>query len=312
MVCGLCRVAGYLGSGPGENPERYEYDLPRLEAVAHTVRELGPAYYFTGDETYAEHAAEVLRTFFIDPETRMNPNMKYAQMRRGHDELNPGGIVETIRFRNLPDQVLMLRESEAWTDEDHEAIRKWFADYAEWLVTSDHAREEAAAENNHGTWWAYQAAAFALFGSREDIAREVLEAVPERIAGQIEPDGRQPHEIGRTLSFHYHDFNNRGMLRLARIARHVDIDLASYETEDGRSIRAAVEFLVPYATGEKEWEWEQIADKRYNNVARQFRWASLLFEDPKLEEAIARLPEGGVDNLHSSIRLLEPPLEGTR
>ena len=291
------------------NPERYDYDLPRLDAVTRAVRDLGPAYYFSENEEYAEHAALLLRTFFIDVETRMNPNLKYAQIRRGHGELNPGGIIETTRFRDLIDSILLLKGSEAWTNEDHTALKRWFGDYTDWLVNSEHAREEAEAANNHGTWWAYQAVLYALFSGKNDVALEVLKTIPDRISDQIEPDGRQPYEIVRTRSFHYHDFNNRGLLRLARLASHVDFDLASFETDDGRGIRTAVEFLIPYATGGKEWEWEQISDIRYNNVARQFRRASVVFEDPKFERAIERLPDGGKGHLHSSVRLLDPPPE---
>ena len=72
--------------------------------------------------------------------------------------------------------------------------------------------------NNHGTWYDAQIAAYALFTGRDKVARRVLqEAAEKRIARQIEPDGRQPHELARTKSFSYSVMNLRGMFTLAAL-----------------------------------------------------------------------------------------------
>ena len=43
------------------------------------LRRLAAAYKITGENRYATKAAELLRVFFLDPKTRMNPNLQYAQ-----------------------------------------------------------------------------------------------------------------------------------------------------------------------------------------------------------------------------------------
>jgi hypothetical protein len=53
--------------------------------MADTVTALVPAWHFTGDIRYAESAAQRLRAWFLDPATRMNPNMRFGQKHRGHD-----------------------------------------------------------------------------------------------------------------------------------------------------------------------------------------------------------------------------------
>ena len=48
-------------------------------------------------------------------------------------------------------------------------------------------------------------------------------------------------------------------MSLARLAENVDVDLWNYQTADGRSIRKAFDYLLPYALGEKKWTGQQIA-----------------------------------------------------
>src|SRR5687768_4150728 len=46
----------YLRKDGEFNPERDKYDLPRMEAMADAVGSLALAYYFTGEEKYADKA----------------------------------------------------------------------------------------------------------------------------------------------------------------------------------------------------------------------------------------------------------------
>jgi hypothetical protein len=52
--------------------------------------------------------------------------------------------------------------------------------------------------------------------------------------------------------------NLRGLMDLAQLGDTVGLDLWHFQTSDGRSIRKAFEYLLPYATGEKRWDRQQI------------------------------------------------------
>lgn len=52
------------------NPERHECDNVGQSAMAQAVRTLALAYFLTGKEPYAEHAAKLLRTRYLDPAAR--------------------------------------------------------------------------------------------------------------------------------------------------------------------------------------------------------------------------------------------------
>lgn len=289
------------------NPERHEYDTPKLGDMGKAVRTLGMAYHLTGDERYAERAIEHVRVWFVNPETRMLPRVRYAQFVPGVSDGRHVGIIDTNRLRWVPDALLMLSASPAWTTNDTTETRRWFSEYADWLLASELGNEERAAPNNHGTWYAAQVAYYASFAGRDVIVKEIVSQIPARIAWQIEPDGTQPHELERTMGLHYSDFNIRAMLDLCRYADGVGYDLASFETEDGRSIKNALLYLVPYMTGEKDWPYQQIKPVKPYMFYQCLRIASRQFDEPRFEQALAKLPP--VPDDMAWVDLLLPPNE---
>src|SRR5262249_9744192 len=159
--------------------------------------------YFTGEERYAERAALLIRVWFLDAETRMNPHFRYAQAVPGHNDGRAAGLIESRQFIKVVDSVGLLRRSRAWTDKDEQALVSWFREFVKWMQTHPNGKEEAVAKNNHGSWYAAQLACFALFIGNKELARKTAEAARDRIALQVEPDGKQPKELERTRSLGY-------------------------------------------------------------------------------------------------------------
>jgi len=241
------------------NPERNELgDSGRFGQMQKAVTTLATAWYFTGREQYAAHAAKLLRTWYLAPATRMNPNMNYAQAIPGRCTGRGIGIVDASRQPMLIDAVGMLRGSKAWTERDQKGLVNWFDQFLHWLQTSQNGQDEDRTRNNHATQYDAQVASYALFVGKPEIAAKVLRAVgPRRIDTQIEPDGSQPLELARTKSWDYSCANTRNFTRLAALARHVDVDLWNYRA-GGRSINKAIDYLLPYAAGKKKWTARQI------------------------------------------------------
>ena len=234
-------------------------DQSNLVHMGNAVHALALGYYLTGDEQYASRAVLLLRTWFLDPATRMNPNLNYGQAIPG---ITVGRGIGLVSLRDLPlvlDGITLLSQSPSLTQADREGLRSWFNSYLDWLQNSHNGRDEAAAKNNHGSWYDQQLAGIALFLGDTTLARNVIEtAETKRIAYQIRADGREPLELARTKSFSYSAFNLTALMCLAQEGQRAGVDLWDYRAPDGGSIRADLNFLLPYAAGEKKWTYESL------------------------------------------------------
>ena len=292
----------YIRKDGLRNPEINQIsDRGQLRQLCDAVEKLALAYYFSGDEAFAERAALLLRTWFIDEKTRMNPHLQFGQ---GIPGINTGrgiGIIETVSLTNVADAIGLLAGSKAWSEADERAMRDWYMRYLAWMLESPYGKDESAAKNNHGTYYDVQTVTFALFTDQPDVAKRILNEVgAKRIAVQIEPDGRQPLELERSKAWSYSVMNLRGLMHLANLGRRFDLDLWMYETPDGRSIRKALDFLAPYATGERPWPHEQINGFRPEGGAVLLRHAAKQYPDspyPKLAEKFPPLPADALDHL---------------
>jgi hypothetical protein len=290
----------YIRRDGEHNPEiRKITDHDEWGRMSADARALALAYYFTGKPEYAERASLLLRTWFLNPATKMNPNLEFGQ---GIPGINTGrgiGIIESRFLVDDTDAVGLLAGSKAWTTADSDGMADWMKKYLTWMRTSDKGKAEAAAKNNHGTWYDLQVTDFALFLGDAQLAKETLEGVKtRRIAVQIEPDGRQPLELARTNAWGYSNGNLDGLCKLATLGVEAGVDLWHFRTADGRSIQAAVDFLAPYAAGEKKWDYQQIGGFHADAMAASLWRAAEAYHDPKYS-ALAEKLDG-----HENVELL--------
>jgi len=285
----------YLRKDGKVNPESRDEaanDTLRMRLIGASVETLALAYHFTKEEKYAAHAARLMKVWFLAPETRMNPNLRFAQAVAGKNDGRGTGILESRTIGEIADASGLLAGSAAWTSADQRQLDQWLGLFLDWLLTSGPGKDEAAAKNNHGTWFDVQATQIALAIGRQDVARRILEAVTEkRIAVQVEPDGRQPMELSRTASFSYSCFNLEAHAILANFGDHVGVDLWKAGSQEARSFRRALDYLTPYLdVPPKKWPGEQIKDARPDDMLPVLRLAALAYREPAYEALVAKYP----------------------
>jgi hypothetical protein len=282
----------YIRRDGERNPEINKItDHRSLDQLETSVETLALAYYFKGDEVYAAKAVQLLRAFFLDPATRMNPNLEYAQFIPGVNTGRGIGLIETRGLTGVVDGIGLLAGSKALTESDQRGLQDWFGKFLQWMLDSKNGREEAAAKNNHGTYYDVQAVSYALFLGKKDLAVRVLQqARQKRIATQIEPDGRQPLELARTKAWSYSNGNLDGLLQLATLGGGVGVDLWNYGTNDGRSIRKALDFLTPFALGERKWQYQEIGGLKPEALFPLMRRAAAVYRDKQYQALMTKVP----------------------
>jgi hypothetical protein len=292
------------------NPERSTnaFDVTDLDAMSASVEALSLAYWFTDDARYATKAAQLLRVWFLDPATRMNPNTKYAQGVPGRSTGRAEGVLDTYRLLRVIEGVGLLAPSKALSDAEQKGLERWFADYATWMRTDPNGREEQAAANNHGIWFDYQLAGFSLFARQDAVARQVVaEAGARRIATQVAPNGSLPLELTRTRALHYSYFALEALVGTAQFGRCVNLDLWRYQTADGRGLRAAFDFLAPYVGKETSFPYPELKPQDASSEALPlFAAAANAYGDKALAEKADLLAQRYPANLSRLVAPTKP------
>jgi hypothetical protein len=268
----------YIRKDGVTNPEADgdRYDLHRYNTTLSRVHDLSLAWFYTQDEKYAKKAAELLRVWFLDPDTRMNPNLNNASALPGVNDGMPIGIIFSVALIRMVDHVKILALSKSWTPADHKALKQWFGAYRDWLLESDLGKVEAKAGNNHGSWYAAQVAAFSIFNDQFAQAKPMIDLAKKQISQQIQADGSMPREFARQRSLHYSVYGLEAFTYLARCADIIGENLWNFRSTDEKSLRLAFSFLYPYVTRTKEWPYKDI--EKGNPLGRAvleiYQWAS--------------------------------------
>src|SRR5579883_1603352 len=232
------------------NPDNFVEHRRAMIRLSLAVPALAAAYKLTGEKKYSAAAARLLRAWFVDDATRMNPNLQYAQAIHGRFTGRGTGIIDTLHLV----EVARAAEYLDLAPGDLAGVRQWFADYVEWMTTHPYGIAERDARNNHGTCWCTQVAAFArLTGNRElsDYVRNRFRTV--LIPNQEAADGSFPQELRRTKPYGYSIFNLDAMSILVQTLTTKEDNLWTWQLPDGRGMARAVAWMFPYLEDKKKW-----------------------------------------------------------
>jgi hypothetical protein len=277
----------YIRQDGFTNPDNFTAHRDAMVRMSLIVPALTAAYKLTGQRRYAEQAAAHLRAWFLDPATRMNPTLEYAQAIFGVNKGRGIGIIDTVHLVEPARAASLLLQTDVFTLQEHLDLIGWFSEYLKWLTTSKNGTDEREEKNNHGSCWVLQVAEFASLTANapmqqycRDRFRQVL--VPTQIA----PDGRLPLEIARTKPYSYSLFDLDILATIAQVLSTPADNLFTFEAPGGRGLRKAVACMEPYIADKKLWPYTYDVQHFDALPVRQpsLLFAGLAYNEPKYLE----------------------------
>jgi hypothetical protein len=241
------------------NPARFTANRNALVAMCDAVFTLGTAAFLLDDARYAQRAARVINTWFINPKLRMNPNLEYAQAIPGVNTGRGEGILEGRGFIRAIQGMEFLAQTGYWDPKEQAAVHRWFDEYLRWLTRSQAAEEEKSSGNNHASWWTAQTAAVATYVGDQATEQMAYNFYRNSIfPRQIRRNGSAPREEARNRSLTYSLFNAEAFAVICRIAQVHNVDLWSVQSRSHATIGTVIDYLVPYLEDPHKWTKEQI------------------------------------------------------
>ncbi|TXT07333.1 hypothetical protein VHUM_03053 [Vanrija humicola] len=230
----------------------------------------------TRSSTYSKRAIAYLNTWFLDPETKMNPNLNYAQMMGGKDGQvgSHTGILDLKPMAKLASGILLFRDgnAEGWNSTIDGDLQAWVKEYIGWITTNKIALEEKDAPNNHGSFYYTQLASLHLIvGDNDAAAATAKEYFEGKFKNQIAVNGDQPEESARTRPYHYLAYNLAAIITTGRIAEYAGANFWNSTATSGAGIEKAAEFAMAYPPGEDK------ADELFPVIAA----VASIFGDPE-------------------------------
>ena len=275
-------------------------DRQRLGRMGKGVWSLSLAYYFTNNEKYAKKAISMIDTWFLNPNTLMNPNLEYAQSVPGNPIKRRSGILDgrsIVLF--IPDAINLLSASKHWKNDSEIKMTKWLSDYLTWLTKSDLGIEGSKQQNNHGSWYRFQVASLALYLGDNALAINMVKLAQKNLEQMLNNEGGQIHELARTKSFSYSCFNLQALTNIAVLGDKVGMDMWQYESENKKSLSLALNYLTPVIDGEK-WNHNTLNTIDLTRLVPIISIVSNKYNTPEYKELLSKslkkIKENGQSN----------------
>jgi hypothetical protein len=248
----------YIQKDGQSNPDNFSDHRHAMVRLSEHVAVLTSAWLLTGESMYAGKVAHHLEAWFVNPDTKMNPHMLYAQAIWGRHTGRGIGLIDAYHLVEVARSTQILINNRIIPEGQAMQIKAWFSAFQEWMTTHQYGIDEMNAKNNHGTTWVATAAACAsLTGNREllDFCSERFKTV--LLPSQMAEDGSFPLELRRTKPYGYALFNMDAFAIVAQILSTSEDNLWAFETPDGKSLRKGMEFIYPYIADKNSWPYEK-------------------------------------------------------
>ena len=239
------------------NPANFTTHREALIRFSQISGAMASAYVLTNDKKYAEKVALHLKAWFVNQETKMNPNLLYAQAVKGVATGRGIGIIDTVHLVEVTKAIHAIENSGVLSAADLATIKLWFSDYLNWMTTHEYGISERDNGNNHSVCWTMQVAAFADLindTKTKDFCRNFYKNT--LLPNQMDKDGSFPLELKRTKPYGYSLFNLDAMASICQILSTKQDNLFAYTTKDGKNLELGLKFIIPYIQDKSLWPYQ--------------------------------------------------------
>ncbi|OGK22074.1 hypothetical protein A2866_05865 [Candidatus Roizmanbacteria bacterium RIFCSPHIGHO2_01_FULL_39_8] len=198
---------------------------------ADKVYALGFAYAVSGDAKYADKIQEFM--------------LAWAKTNK------PSG--DPINTRLLEPMYMgydIVRDT--FDGEDKNIVDTWLNNSAQTLIDAINPKGTAA-RNNHNSHLLNVVTMVAFTAGDQKLIDYAVSGYKRQIEVDLNPDGSS-FDFHQRDALYYHVFTLEPLLNIARIGQLNGFDLFHYESPTGSSLQKSIDFLMPYATGEKTHE----------------------------------------------------------
>ena len=238
--------------------ESYTNDRSSLQLLFDRLTKLSLSYKSSKDPKVLEYICSQIFHWFIDEDSKMNPNLEFAQTKRGIIKSNNFGIKDFKDIYYLLGAIKLIeKDIKEKSTSIYEKFNYWLVEYKLWLMNSETARKESCSPNNHGTCFFLQRGSIEEFLKNKNELFDTFIHTNLLILSSIDKEGKQPEELARTLTKHYCTFNLQQLLNINYIfINSIKQSFFDNQDENNRLI-LAIKWLYKERSN---WKYEQIGE----------------------------------------------------
>lgn len=224
--------------GPGSEA----YDRTRAYEMMTNVTMYALAHFYSGDIRFSKKAVSLIRTWFLDKPTRMEPTMAFAHWSRPSNHMV--GVMQLKDLVYAFDALALIMRSKSWTENDTTRMRDWCSAYLDDLDRSSRTSTTTKnGSNNHGWWFVMQYASVARCAGRNlDEVADIIETNAVRLIrdpSYHREDGVMPKDMTKSRALHNHFFTSYALVLAWRALNNAGRDVEKLT----HALKCTVDFL---------------------------------------------------------------------
>lgn len=240
-----------------------------LADASEAIASLTAAYVLTAEDRYALAAGRHLWTWFVAPDSRMDPTFESAGRAASGDKPSPDGILDAVPLAEIARSLQFLVDTAALSPPDLITAKAWFRDLIAWM-TADRTALLARDSLHHtaSAWLLIVSAAARLLADSatlDDCRRRFKRPT---LRNQLDANGHFVHEIQTAYPYRNSLFNLDMLAGVCELLSTPFSTPWTDELEDGPGMRSAIAFLFPFIKDQPHWPYLADAD-HYREVPRK-------------------------------------------